>query len=52
MAVPPQATQMQKSCSVCGRVESKTCKIGHRLQNCKERNHTECRLVCNSCEVR
>eukprot|EP00047_Mylnosiga_fluctuans_P001515 m.220689 g.220689 ORF g.220689 m.220689 type:complete len:499 (-) comp10435_c0_seq1:116-1612(-) len=41
---------LQKSCSVCGRVESKTCKIGHRLQSCKERNHTDCKLVCNSCE--
>ena len=36
---------------MCGRVESKTCKIGHRLQSCKERNHTDCKLVCNSCEV-
>lgn len=40
----------QKSCSVCGRQESKTCKIGHRLQACKERSHSECKLVCNSCE--
>lgn len=45
-----QAPLTVKSCSVCGRVESKTCKIGHRLQNCKERSHTDCRLVCNSCE--
>lgn len=51
LATSPRDSAMgQKSCSVCGRVESKTCKIGHRLQSCKERVHIDCKLVCNSCE--
>jgi len=47
---PRESMVGQKSCSVCGRLESKTCKIGHRLQSCKERSHLDCKLVCNSCE--
>lgn len=47
---PKEVLLGQKCCSVCGRQESKTCKIGHRLQSCKERSHAECSLVCNSCE--
>jgi hypothetical protein len=37
-----------KTCSVCGVVNPK--KIGHRLQTCDKRDHSDCQLVCNTCE--